>query len=92
MDPGQMIFSGVMTLLMYGVIAFVVYKVLTLAKDMSEVKELLKDIQRNTQDHSPDGIAARLRKAQEQSPADLMRAVNNASYSEFESENADLTK
>lgn len=92
MDAGQIIYSAVMTIVVYGIIAFAVYKILTLSRDMSEVKELLKEIQRNTQDHSVDGIGAGMPGSQAQTAANLARAVNDAFHSEYESENADIAK
>lgn len=96
MGPGQLLISGVMSILVYAVIAFAVYKIFGIAADLTEIKDILKDIKRNTEDTSPETFAARHPLAQSQAPAqsqaNLMRAVSTASYQAPEVESADVPK
>jgi hypothetical protein len=80
-DASQVIIGGFMSLVAYGVIAFVVYKVVMISREITEIRELLADVKRNT-DNAPLGAyEARL-----ESPAPLIQAVNAASYSSAEIE------
>jgi hypothetical protein len=64
------IISGLATLVVYGLIVASVYKVFQMSSDLTEVKELLKDIRRNTEVATPVT----------QSTENLMRAVHGESY------------
>lgn len=90
MGPGQLLISGVMSILVYAVIAFAVYKIFGIAADLTEIKDVLKEIKRNTEDQSPEAFAARHPIAQSQ--ANLMRAVSTASYQVPQVESADVPK
>ena len=74
MGPLSLAVSGVMTILVYSVIVFAVFKVFQIATDVGEIKELLKDIKRNSEDHSPASLSTA------RSPESLLRAVAAASY------------
>jgi len=82
-DASQVIIGGFMSLIAYGVIAFVVYKVVMISRELTEIKELLADVKRNTDNASLGAYEARL-----ESPAPLIQAVNAASYSSAEVANA----
>jgi hypothetical protein len=70
-------FIGVfMSLVVYLIITFGVYKVMQVANDMSEIKDLLKDIRRNTDAAQPGA-------PEFHSAESLVRAVNAGSYSEI---------
>jgi hypothetical protein len=71
----QEIISGLMSTIVYAVIAFAVIKVYAISVEVSEIKELLKDIKRNTEDHAPAAFAAHAT-----SPESLIRAVHASSY------------
>jgi hypothetical protein len=70
----QIAVSGVVTLVVYSILLFAVYKIFQISTELSEIKDLLKDIKINTVDASP----AMLSRAQ--SPESLLRAVNATSY------------
>ena len=53
MGPMQVVFSGLVTIIVYGVILFGVYKLFQIGSDVSEIKELLREIRRNTENVSP---------------------------------------
>src|ERR1700761_8215027 len=53
MGPLQLILSGIGTLVVYGVLIAAVYKLFQIATDLSEIKEALQDIKRNTLDAYP---------------------------------------
>ena len=76
MPAGLEIFGGLVSLVVYGVVIFAVYKVFQMAGDMSEIKEILRDIRRNTEDKTFHDAAPH-------SAESLVRAVNAASYSEL---------
>jgi hypothetical protein len=72
--PLQVAISGIMTILVYTVILFGVFKIFQIATDLSEIKEVLKDIKRASEDHSPAALSTA------RSPESLLRAVSAASY------------
>ena len=74
MGPLQATISGVMTILVYTLILFAVFKIFQIATELGEIKELLKDIKRNSDDHAL-GSYSTIR-----SPESLMRAVSEATY------------
>jgi len=49
LGPLQLAISGVLTILVYTVILFAVFKIFQIATDLGEIKELLKDIKRQTE-------------------------------------------
>jgi hypothetical protein len=74
LGPLQVAISGIMSVVVYTVILFAVFKIFQISTDLSEIKELLKDIKRNSEDHSPAAIS------QARSPESLLRAVSATSY------------
>jgi hypothetical protein len=68
----QTMVSSAVTIVVYGLIVAGVYKIFQVAADLSEIKDLLRDIKRNTQDTLVPGVR--------QSPEDLLRAVGAESY------------
>jgi len=75
----QEVVSGLLTLLVYSLMFAGVYKVFQIATDMGEIKELLRDIRRNS-DHAPAIPAAVAQVHASQSPEDLMRALREQNY------------
>jgi hypothetical protein len=71
----QEFISGLMSTLVYVVIAFAVIKVYAISVEVSEIKELLRDIKRNTEDRLPPAVAAHA-----VSPESLVRAIHASSY------------
>ena len=74
MGPVQVAVSGLVTLLVYSLLLFSAFKIFQIATELGEIKELLKDIKRNTEDNSVTGLSAA------RSPESLIRAVAAASY------------
>ena len=74
MGPLQATISGIMSILVYSLLLFAAFKVVQIATELGEIKELLKDIKRNTEDNSPAGLSAA------RSPESLLRAVAAATY------------
>jgi hypothetical protein len=74
LGPLQVAVSSVMTLLVYSLLLFAAFKVVQIATELGEIKELLKDIKRNTEDHSSVGLSAA------RSPESLIRAVAATTY------------
>jgi hypothetical protein len=70
----QAVVSGVVTIVVYTLILFGIFKVFQIAGQVSEIKDLLQDIKRNTQDIAPSALV------HSQSPESLMRAVSAAEY------------
>ncbi len=73
MGPLQATISGVMSIVVYTVILFAVFKIFQIATELCEIKELLKDIKRHGDDHAMGSYSTR-------SPESLMRAVSEATY------------
>jgi hypothetical protein len=71
----QEVISGLMSTVVYAVLVFAVVKIYAISVEVSEIKELLRDIKRNTEDHLPPAFAA-----QAVSPESLVRAVHASSY------------
>jgi hypothetical protein len=70
----QVMIGGVLSIVFYSVVLAGLYKVFQITSELGEIKELLKDIKRNSESapllmapHAPDA---------------LMRAVNHESYSD----------
>jgi hypothetical protein len=79
LSPVQAAISGIMTILVYTVILFAVFKIFQIATDLGEIKEVLKDIKRGIEDHSPASLST------VRSPESLLRAVTAESYPPLES-------
>lgn len=67
---------GFTSLLGYAVVLYGIYKIYTLSNEVSEMKDMLRDI-RSTLD---ERAAAERAAAASHSPENLIRAVNSASY------------
>ena len=67
-----MVISGLVSVVMYSLVIFGIYKVFQIGADVNEIRDLLRDIKRNTQDLSPAP-------SQVQSPVPLQRALNSYS-------------
>ena len=73
MGPLQLIVGGLGSLIVYGIVIAAVYKLFQIATELSEIKDTLQDIKRNTQDvHSP---ATWTSPPEQSSPESLMRAL-----------------
>lgn len=62
-----MVVSGLVSIVMYALVIFGIYKVFQIGAEVTEIKDLLRDIKRNTQDLAPMGTP---------SPVPLSRALN----------------
>jgi hypothetical protein len=51
--PIQALFTSVVTIVVYGIIVAAVFKLFQIGKDLSEIKDVLQDIKRNTHDLPP---------------------------------------
>lgn len=70
MGPVPMIISEIVSIVLYSLVICGVYKLFQIGVDVSEIRDLLRDIKRNTQDALPVP-------SQAQSPVPLSRAVNS---------------
>ena len=68
--PVQAILGTLVSIVIYAVILMGVIKLFQIATDLSEIKDLLHDIKRNTQDAALPGLSA------PPSPESLLHAVN----------------
>ena len=75
MGTAQEVISGLMSTVVYAVLVFAVVKIYAISVEVSEIKELLRDIKRNTEDHLPPAFGAH-----PASPESLVRAVHASSY------------
>ncbi len=73
MGPLQLLLSGIGSLVVYGLMIGAVYKLFQIATDLSEIKDVLHDIKRNTQDAHPP--ASWTSPPKQSSPESLMRAL-----------------
>jgi hypothetical protein len=71
--------SAVGTLVAYGVIIVAVWKIFSISSEVAVLKQMLRDIQRNTEDRSLAALASSA-----QSPESLARALNAAAYREVD--------
>jgi hypothetical protein len=78
-DSLQFIISGVFTIIGYAMVLFAVYKVFQISTEVTEIKNLLQDIKRNTSAAPNPGSFPH-------SPESLVRAVHSASYSDLEAQ------
>jgi hypothetical protein len=77
MGPLQLIISGLLTLIVYGLALFAVYRIFQISNDVSEIKELLRGIKRNTEDGAaPVPAVPQVAVPQAQSAEALVRAVH----------------
>jgi len=74
MPLGLDIIGGLLSIVVYGLLTFSAYKIFTMSNEISELKEMIKDIRRNLDSGRTPPPA---------SPEALVRAVNTASYSEI---------
>lgn len=83
MGTTQEVISGLMSTIVYAVLVFAVVKVYAISVEVSEIKGLLRDIKRNTEDRSPAAFASHAT-----SPESLIRAMHASSYPDREIEEA----
>jgi hypothetical protein len=78
MGPLQLVVSGILTLIVYSMVLFAVYKVFQISNDVGEVKELLRAIKRNTEaaPAAPSPVFPHAAEAVPQSAEALVRAVH----------------
>jgi hypothetical protein len=76
MGPLQLIISGLLTLIVYGLALFAVYRIFQISTDVSEIKELLRAIKRNTENVPAAAAPPRTALPQPQSAEALVRAVH----------------
>ena len=74
MGPMQLVISGLLTLIVYGIALFAVYRIFQISKDVAEIKEMVREIKRNTQ----DAPVARVAESTPQSAEALVRAVHES--------------
>lgn len=87
------ILSSALMVIMYALILVSVFKVYQMGTDVAEMKELLRDIKRNTSREAQVPVAAASPVAPPPlSPEALVRAVHAASYEELDAEIADGRK
>jgi hypothetical protein len=85
----ETVLSGAMMLVTYALIIFAAYKVFQIGTDVAEMKQLLKDIRRNTS--TPDAASGSAPQppplrvnAAPNSAEELVRAVHAASYEDLD--------
>ncbi len=71
---GTFLFGTFLSMVAYSIVAYGVFKIIQIATDMSEIKEILKDIRRNSEAAS----------ALPSSESNLARALNARAYAEIE--------
>ena len=100
MGPVQLVASGILTLLVYTMVLFAIYRIFQISADVKEIKALLlKGVKPNTADASPSTSSQpQLQRpsptvpslsSPPPTPEELVRAVHAASYEEL---TADLDK
>ena len=80
MGISHIVLNGLISIVAYGLLVFSVYKVYQIANEVSEIKEMVRDIKRNTDDAALGNLT------RPQSPEALIRAVNSASLTLPESQ------
>jgi hypothetical protein len=78
----ESIIGGGLTVIVYTLILVSIYRVFQIGADVGEIKELLKDIKRNTASAEPRKAMAEVSRPPESAEA-LVRAVHAASYEEI---------
>jgi hypothetical protein len=71
--------SAVGSLIAYGAIIVAIWKLFSISSEVAVLKQMLRDIQRNTEDRSFAALASNA-----QSPESLARALNAAAYREVD--------
>ena len=71
--------NAVGMLVVYGIIVVAVWKIFSISSELAQVKEMLREIQRNTDDRAIASLASN-----PQSPENLARALNAAAYREVD--------
>jgi hypothetical protein len=74
-----------LSIIPYVIIALGLYKVVQMSTDMAEMKEILKDIRRNTE-RAPLSNLDAAEETSTESTANLARALNAAAYAEADAE------
>ena len=69
--------GGLVSMVGYAIVGFGLYKLIQIATELGEIKEVLKEIRRNTDD--PTKAASTF----PQSAESLVRAIHSGSYSEL---------
>jgi hypothetical protein len=78
MGPMQLVVSGLLTLIVYSMVLFAVYRVFQISNDVGEMKQLLRDIKRNTEGAPGVPMVSRSLDAAPQSAEALVRAVHES--------------
>ena len=86
------IVGGGLTLIFYAVILALAYRIFQMASDVTEIKELLRDIKRNTAASADAPVQALGTGVRPDSAEALVRAVHRASYQEIDDAIADADK
>jgi hypothetical protein len=80
LGAAQIVVNGLVSVVAYALLAFGIFKIYAIASDVSEIKDLLRDIKRNTED-LPEVAAPRGQSTEAQ-----LRAVNAAAQALPESQ------
>ena len=80
MEALHLVIDGLVSIVAYALLIFGVYKIYQVSTEVAEIKEIVRDIQRNTD------AAALVNAGRPQTPEALVRAINAASLSPAESE------
>lgn len=76
MGPSELVVSGILSLIIYSIVLLAVYKVFQIRNDVTEMKELLQTIKRNTE-QIPAAAKTEAAEAAPQSAEALVRAVHD---------------
>jgi hypothetical protein len=79
----ESILTGGLTVIVYTLILVSIYRVFQIGTDVGEIKELLKEIKRNTAPVESQRAAATMGSHAPESAEALVRAVHSASYQEI---------
>ncbi len=71
--------NAVGMLVIYGIIVVAVWKIFAISSELAQVKEMVREIQRNTDERAITSLASN-----PQSPESLARALNAAAYREVD--------
>ena len=75
MGPSELVVSGLLSLIVYSIVLLAVYKIFQIRNDVTEMKELLQTIKRNTEE-IPTASKTAAAEAAPQSAETLVRAVH----------------
>ena len=78
----ESIITGGLTVIVYTLVVVAIYRVFQIGTDVGEMKQLLKDIRRNTAPAESQGALTTV--SRPDSPEALVRAVHAASYQELD--------